>query len=92
MFGCDLLECHTDQIDLLTYYIHTDFRNSLLRALGEFQNIKEGGMFINSCFIHCQTWAAEIWHSAKSPRINDRVGKFLLSEMCCGDGSGFLVY
>lgn len=48
-------------------------------------------MFINSCFVHCQTWMAETWHSAKSPRIN-RVGKFLLSEMYCGDGSGFLVY
>uniref|UniRef100_A0A2N9I1B5 Pectin acetylesterase n=1 Tax=Fagus sylvatica TaxID=28930 RepID=A0A2N9I1B5_FAGSY len=48
------------------------FRNSLLRALSEFQKIKEGGMFINSCFVHCQTWMAETWHSAKSPRLNKK--------------------
>ncbi|KAL4605086.1 hypothetical protein ACB092_09G003300 [Castanea dentata] len=59
--------CNSSQIGILQ-----GFRNSLLRALGEFQKIKEGGMFINSCFIHCQTWMAEIWHSAKSPRINNR--------------------
>ncbi|GMY14549.1 pectin acetylesterase 5-like [Fagus crenata] len=59
--------CNPSQLDILQ-----GFRNSLLRALSEFQKIKEGGMFINSCFVHCQTWMAETWHSAKSPRINKK--------------------
>lgn len=48
------------------------FRDSLLRAISEFQKSKEGGMFINSCFIHCQTWIGETWHSPNSPRIDNK--------------------
>ncbi|KAK9289884.1 hypothetical protein L1049_008045 [Liquidambar formosana] len=58
--------CNTSQIEILQ-----GFRNSLLKALGEFQQNKEGGMFINSCFIHCQTWVAETWHLRSSPRIKE---------------------
>ncbi|KAJ7950328.1 Pectin acetylesterase [Quillaja saponaria] len=59
--------CSPDQINILQ-----GFRNSLLKSLYELQQRKEGGVFINSCFIHCQTWIAETWHSAKSPRINNK--------------------
>ncbi|XP_011653633.1 pectin acetylesterase 5 isoform X3 [Cucumis sativus] len=48
------------------------FRDSLLKALDEFKHNKEGGLFVNSCFIHCQTWMSETWHSPNSPRINKR--------------------
>ncbi|OWM64632.1 pectin acetylesterase 5-like [Punica granatum] len=48
------------------------FRGSLLKALSELQEIKESGLFINSCFIHCQTWLTETWHSQNSPRINTK--------------------
>lgn len=50
----------------------TGFRNSLLNALGEFKKKKERGMFINSCFIHCQTWMAT-WHGPNSPKLNNKV-------------------
>ncbi|KAA8518901.1 hypothetical protein F0562_016325 [Nyssa sinensis] len=59
--------CNPSQIEVLQ-----GFRNSLLEALKEFQQNKEGGMFINSCFIHCQTWMTETWHSSNSPRINKK--------------------
>ncbi|GAV69462.1 PAE domain-containing protein [Cephalotus follicularis] len=59
--------CNPSQIGILQ-----GFRDSLLKALGEFQQIKEGGMFINSCFIHCQTWVADTWHSPNSVRINNK--------------------
>ncbi|KAK6942959.1 Pectinacetylesterase/NOTUM [Dillenia turbinata] len=48
------------------------FRNSLLEKLSEFQQNKKGGMFINSCFAHCQTWVAETWHSKSSPKIQNK--------------------
>lgn len=60
---------------------YTGFRNSLLKALTDFQKNKEGGVFINSCFIHCQTWMAETWHGPNSPKINNKVSKVLLSTL-----------
>ncbi|KAL6138723.1 hypothetical protein ACLB2K_064002 [Fragaria x ananassa] len=59
--------CNPSQIEILQ-----GFRRSMLNALSEFQKNKEGGMFINSCFIHCQTWFTETWHSPSSPRINNK--------------------
>lgn len=60
--------CGPEQIQLLQ-----GFRNSFLKALSEFQQKKDGGgMFINSCYIHCQTWMSETWHAPNSPRINNK--------------------
>ncbi|KAL1321440.1 pectin acetylesterase 5 isoform X3 [Arachis ipaensis] len=59
--------CNADQFDVLH-----GFRKSLLKRLNEFQQRKEIGMFINSCFIHCQTAMGETWHSHNSPKINDK--------------------
>ncbi|KAJ8754025.1 hypothetical protein K2173_001923 [Erythroxylum novogranatense] len=59
--------CDPEQIEILQ-----GFRNSLLRALSDFQQNKEGGLFINSCFIHCQSLMAETWHSPNSPRVNNK--------------------
>ncbi|XP_021289077.1 pectin acetylesterase 5-like isoform X2 [Herrania umbratica] len=63
----NIQKCNSSQIETLQ-----GFRNSLLKALSELQQRKEVGMFINSCFIHCQTLMAETWHSPNSPRINDK--------------------
>lgn len=50
----------------------TGFRNSLLNALDEFKKNEEGGMFINSCFIHCQT-VKETWYgSSYSSKIGNK--------------------
>ncbi|KAJ0979442.1 hypothetical protein J5N97_014916 [Dioscorea zingiberensis] len=48
------------------------FRTTMLNALSEFQKNRDGGMFINSCFTHCQTHSNLTWHSPTSPRINNR--------------------
>ncbi|KAL2229474.1 UNVERIFIED_CONTAM: Pectin acetylesterase 5 [Sesamum indicum] len=63
----NILKCDSSQLEVLHGY-----RNSLLKTLNEFQQNPEMGMFINSCFVHCQTWAAETWHSPTSPRINNK--------------------
>ncbi|KAI5682364.1 hypothetical protein M9H77_03592 [Catharanthus roseus] len=63
----NIFSCSPWQLEILE-----GFRKSLLDKLGEFQQNEEGGMFINSCFAHCQTWMAETWHSPTSPRINNK--------------------
>ncbi|XVE61874.1 hypothetical protein DITRI_Ditri06bG0074200 [Diplodiscus trichospermus] len=63
----NIQKCNSSQIETLQ-----GFRGSLLISLSEFQKAEEGGMFIDSCFIHCQTWMAETWHSPNSPRINNK--------------------
>lgn len=42
-------------------------------------------MFINSCFIHCQTLMAETWHSPNAPKIDDKVRKVFSSDLHCGN-------
>ncbi|XP_010534314.1 PREDICTED: pectin acetylesterase 5 [Tarenaya hassleriana] len=63
----NIKECDAAQIKVLH-----GFRSSLLDALKEFQQKKDNGMFINSCFVHCQTWMSVTWHSPTSPRINNK--------------------
>ncbi|WOG91194.1 hypothetical protein DCAR_0310442 [Daucus carota subsp. sativus] len=57
--------CSPRQIGILQ-----GFRNSLLKALSDFLQIN-GGVFINSCFVHCQT-LAETWHGPAAPKINNK--------------------
>ncbi|KAI4341830.1 hypothetical protein MLD38_026508 [Melastoma candidum] len=59
--------CSPNQLEILN-----GFRGSLLKAMDEFQKSSDGGLFINSCFIHCQTWYGTTWHSPTSPRINNK--------------------
>ncbi|BBH06117.1 Pectinacetylesterase family protein [Prunus dulcis] len=63
----NIYNCNPSQLEILQ-----GFRGSMLKALNEFRKNKEGGMFINSCFIHCQTWITETWHSPSSPQINNK--------------------
>ncbi|KAI5400446.1 variant 5, Pectin acetylesterase 9 [Lathyrus oleraceus] len=50
------------------------FRLSMLAALKPFYFYsKRGGMFINSCFAHCQSESQETWFGDDSPRINKKV-------------------
>ncbi|MBA0793597.1 hypothetical protein Gohar_017992, partial [Gossypium harknessii] len=51
--------------------VKAGYRDAMLKALSMFQRNEEGGMFINSCFSHCQT-SYSAWHSPNSPRINNK--------------------
>ncbi|GAU46477.1 hypothetical protein TSUD_177050 [Trifolium subterraneum] len=64
----NLHNCDANQIQILD-----SFRSSLLKTVNEFQQRKDIGMFIDSCFIHCQTWMGETWHSPTSPKLKDKV-------------------
>lgn len=64
----NLAECTADQIDTLQ-----GFRLDMLGALRPFyMDSRRGGMFINSCFAHCQSELQETWFGDDSPRINNK--------------------
>ncbi|RZC75775.1 hypothetical protein C5167_000516 [Papaver somniferum] len=63
----NIKDCNPNQIEILH-----GFRDSMLEELKQFQHSRNMGMFINSCFSHCQTWITNTWHSVDSPRINNK--------------------
>ncbi|URD82011.1 Pectinacetylesterase [Musa troglodytarum] len=48
------------------------FRNEMLKALESFEGSQNGGMFINSCFTHCQSEVQEAWFGSDSPRLHNK--------------------
>uniref|UniRef100_A0A453GWD1 Pectin acetylesterase n=1 Tax=Aegilops tauschii subsp. strangulata TaxID=200361 RepID=A0A453GWD1_AEGTS len=63
----DITKCDSKQLETLQ-----GFRKELLDALSEFKKKKDWGMFINSCYIHCQSMNSLTWHSPSAPRINNK--------------------
>ena len=55
--------CNANQIDVLQ-----GFRNDMLAALQS----RLDGMFVNSCFAHCQSESQDTWFADGSPRIRDK--------------------
>ncbi|KAG5533782.1 hypothetical protein RHGRI_027838 [Rhododendron griersonianum] len=61
--------CTTIQINILQ-----EFRKDMLSALRLFYVYsRRGGMFINSCFAHCQSESQDTWLAANSPRVHNKV-------------------
>ncbi|XP_072974888.1 pectin acetylesterase 5-like [Typha angustifolia] len=63
----NIRNCNPNQIESFQ-----GFREALLNSLSEAKHKREWGMFINSCFVHCQTMNNITWHSPYSPRINNK--------------------
>ncbi|KAF8086283.1 hypothetical protein N665_0630s0033 [Sinapis alba] len=64
----NIKECDAEQMKVLH-----GFRSSLLDAIGKFhQTKKAGGMFIDSCYSHCQMLKPVTWHSPTSARIENK--------------------
>ncbi|PKU66202.1 hypothetical protein MA16_Dca009576 [Dendrobium catenatum] len=63
----DNAKCNTDQIQFLQ-----DFRNQMLNVVERFSSSKENGIFINSCFAHCQSERQDTWFGSNSPTIRDK--------------------
>jgi hypothetical protein len=60
-----------------THCAITGFRDHFLEALEEQGNSSTRGLFINSCFVHCQTEIQEIWFAPGSPALGDKVNALL---------------
>ena len=51
----------------------TDFRNHMVSAVRGFSGSKQNGLFLNSCFAHCQSERQDTWFADDSPIINNKV-------------------
>uniref|UniRef100_A0A1D1YDL3 Pectin acetylesterase n=2 Tax=Anthurium amnicola TaxID=1678845 RepID=A0A1D1YDL3_9ARAE len=63
----DIHNCDSNQIEVLQ-----GFRRAMVDALSSFRDKKDGGIFLNSCYIHCQTVSNITWHSPSSPRVGNK--------------------
>lgn len=48
------------------------FRNEMLKSIKKFSLSKQNGLFINSCFAHCQTERQDTWFADDSPVIGKK--------------------
>jgi len=48
----------------------------MLYAVRGFSRLKKNGLFINSCFAHCQTERQDTWFSPGSPHIKSKARPF----------------
>lgn len=63
----DIRNCSSKQIDVLH-----GFRKKLVHELKAAEGNGDWGLFIDSCFTHCQTPFNISWHSPVSPRLGDK--------------------
>ncbi|RLN17378.1 hypothetical protein C2845_PM02G20700 [Panicum miliaceum] len=48
-------------------------RSAMLTSLKQIEGEPEAGMFVNSCFAHCQSELQDTWFAPDSPMIHDKV-------------------
>ncbi|XVF72860.1 hypothetical protein PTKIN_Ptkin12aG0154800 [Pterospermum kingtungense] len=63
----DRSHCNSTQMQFLQ-----DFRNQMLNAVNVFSKSNQNGVFINSCFAHCQSEKQDTWYENDSPRIGGK--------------------
>lgn len=63
----DPVACTPGQISILQ-----GLRYQMLVALRPFGSTRTGGVFINSCFAHCQSEMQETWYATDSPRVHNK--------------------
>ncbi|XP_057956984.1 pectin acetylesterase 12-like [Malania oleifera] len=63
----DHKNCNPPQIKILQ-----GFRMQMRKAVKKFSMSRQNGLFINSCFCHCQTQRQDTWFSPDSPRIQKK--------------------
>ncbi|XLR50253.1 hypothetical protein S83_000925 [Arachis hypogaea] len=60
----NLSNCTPDELDAVQ-----GFREDFIKALSGVQNSPSKGMFIDSCYIHCQTGMQELWFNPDAPQL-----------------------
>ncbi|GAU11369.1 hypothetical protein TSUD_343600 [Trifolium subterraneum] len=58
--------CDSSQIQTLQ-----NFRNQMLNYMKGFSTTSQSGLFINSCFAHCQSERQDTWFADDSPLLNN---------------------
>ncbi|KAI3725243.1 hypothetical protein L1987_65024 [Smallanthus sonchifolius] len=59
--------CSPSQINFLQ-----GFRNQMLNSIKRFSMFKQNGLFINSCFAHCQSERHDTWFADNSPLLGNK--------------------
>ncbi|ONM59964.1 Pectin acetylesterase 12 [Zea mays] len=59
--------CNSNQLQFLQ-----GFRNQMLDAVRGFSASRQNGLFINSCFAHCQSERQDTWYANNSPRLGNK--------------------
>ncbi|XP_065030415.1 pectin acetylesterase 9-like isoform X8 [Musa acuminata AAA Group] len=82
-YRCKLnpMACSPIQIAILQ-----GFRNEMLKALESFEGSQNGGLFINSCFTHCQSELQEAWFGPNSPRLHNKTIAEVVGDWYFGRG------
>jgi hypothetical protein len=62
----DIDQCSAAQLRVLQ-----GFRDDFLKAVAEQGSSASRGLFINSCFVHCQSETQELWFSSDSPMLGN---------------------
>ncbi|KAJ6973913.1 pectin acetylesterase 12-like [Populus alba x Populus x berolinensis] len=63
----DHSKCSAPQLQFLQ-----GFRNQMLNAIEGFSNSRQNGLFINSCFAHCQSERQDTWFADDSPVLGSK--------------------
>ncbi|KAJ6995732.1 pectin acetylesterase 12-like [Populus alba x Populus x berolinensis] len=63
----DHSKCSASQIQFLQ-----GFRNQMLNAIKGFSRSRQNGLFINSCFAHCQSERQDTWFADNSPVLGNK--------------------
>ncbi|CAH8298151.1 unnamed protein product [Eruca vesicaria subsp. sativa] len=64
----DYTKCNATQIQFLQ-----GFRNRMVNLIKGFANPSKNGVFLNSCFAHCQTERHDTWYSKNSLSVNNKL-------------------
>lgn len=69
--------CHHStlkSLDLVVTRRHTPgFRTHILNQIKGFASSRQTGIFLNSCFAHCQSERQDTWFANDSPKIRNKV-------------------
>ncbi|KMZ61688.1 hypothetical protein ZOSMA_50G01060 [Zostera marina] len=67
----DITHCSSDQLRIMQ-----GFRSEFLKAVEKIEHVSSKGMFINSCYAHCQSGIQETWLAKGSPVVaNSSISK-----------------
>ncbi|KAI5001354.1 hypothetical protein ZWY2020_026004 [Hordeum vulgare] len=63
----NIRNCNSTQVEVLN-----GLRNKMVNDLKVVEDKEDWGMFIDSCFTHCQSLSGISWHSPTSPRLENK--------------------
>ncbi|KAI5001355.1 hypothetical protein ZWY2020_026005 [Hordeum vulgare] len=75
----NIRNCNSTQMEFLN-----GFRNAMVDALKVVEHKEKWGLFIDSCFTHCQTVNDTSWNSPFSPRLGNKTIAKAVGDWHCG--------